>query len=105
MGTWRSQDAGTSGTMPVQVLRIPSSRFDQITTESQPWLDAASEQNFIAWLDKCTHFCCVPGFKATAQSTHFDAENDVYCPCHQSVYNPYSIVGGSYVALPRPAGE
>ena len=105
MVTWRSQDVGGSGTMPVQVLRIPPDDWEGITTDSQEWLDAASEQNFIAWLDKCTHFCCVPTFKGTEQSTQFDAENDVYCPCHQSVYDPYSIVGGSYVALPRPEAD
>ena len=105
MVTWRSQDVGGSGTMPVQVLRIPPDDWEQITTDSQEWLDAASEQNFIAWLDKCTHFCCVPTFKGTDQSAQFDAENDVYCPCHQSVYDPYSIVGGSYVALPRPEAD
>ncbi|MDZ7746231.1 MAG: hypothetical protein U5K28_06860 [Halobacteriales archaeon] len=27
------------------------------------FLSAATEQGFIAWLNKCTHFCCVPGFK------------------------------------------
>ena len=58
-----------------------------------------------AWLDKCTHFCCVPTFKGTAQSAQFDAENRVYCPCHQSVYDPYSIIGSSYVALPRPESD
>ncbi|HKJ57622.1 MAG TPA: ubiquinol-cytochrome c reductase iron-sulfur subunit [Halobacteriales archaeon] len=105
MVTWRSQDVGGSGTMPVQVLRIPPDDFEQVTSDSQEWLDAASEQNFIAWLDKCTHFCCVPTFKGTEQSAQFDAENDVYCPCHQSVYDPYSIVGGSYVALPRPEAD
>ena len=105
MVTWRSQDVGGSGTMPVQVLRIPPDDFEQVTSDSQEWLDAASEQNFIAWLDKCTHFCCVPTFKGTKQSAQFDAENDVYCPCHQSVYDPYSIVGGSYVALPRPEAD
>ena len=107
MGTWRSQDVGGSGTMPIQVLRIPPDRFQNIETDEggQQWLDAASKENFIAWLDKCTHFCCVPGFKATQQSVAFEAANDVYCPCHQSVYNPYSIVRGSYVALPRPEAE
>jgi len=105
MVTWRSQDVGGSGTMPVQVLRIPPDDFEQVTSDSQEWLDAASEQNFIAWLDKCTHFCCVPTFKGTEQSAQFNAENDVYCPCHQSVYDPYSIVGGSYVALPRPEAD
>ena len=100
--TWRSQDVGNAGTMPVQVLRIPPDKFGDVQTDSEEWLKAASKQNFIVWLDKCTHFCCVPGFKATAQSEKFDAENDIYCPCHQSVYNPYSIVKKTFVALPRP---
>ena len=66
------------------------------------WLDAAAPENVIAWLAKCTHFCCVPGFKTTPQSTQFGAENEVYCPCHQSVYDPFSLVTESFVALPRP---
>jgi Rieske Fe-S protein len=84
MGTWRSEGVGGSGTMPIQVLRIPPDDWERVSSDSQEWLEAASEQNFIAWLDKCTHFCCVPTFKGTAQSAQFNAENDVYCPCHQS---------------------
>jgi len=102
MGTWRSQGIGGEGTLPVQVMRIPPDDFDGITSESDAWLEAASEEGFLAWLNKCTHFCCVPTFKGTAQSAQFNAENDVYCPCHQSVYDPYTIVQRSYVALPRP---
>ena len=105
MATWRSQDVGGEGTLPVQILRIPPDDFGRIEAESQEWLDAAAEQNFVAWLNKCTHFCCVPSFKGTAQSAAFAAENDVYCPCHQSVYDPYSIVRSSYVALPRPESD
>jgi len=101
MGTWRSQ--GEKETMPVQVLRIPPARWGKVDCDSPSFLKAASSQNFIAWLDKCTHFCCVPGFKALAQSERFDAENDIYCPCHQSVYNPYNLVKQTFVALPRPA--
>jgi Rieske Fe-S protein len=44
----------------------------------------------------------VPGFKHIAGSAAFDAENRVYCQCHQSVYDPFSVVSGSFVALPRP---
>ena len=105
MATWRSQDVGGSGTLPVQILRIPPDDFERIETESQEWLDAAATENFVAWLNKCTHFCCVPSFKGTAQSAAFAAANDVYCPCHQSVYDPYSIVRSSYVALPRPESD
>ena len=105
MGTWRSEGVGGEGTMPVQVLRVPPDDFQGIETDSQEWLEAAAAENFIAWLDKCTHFCCVPTFKGTAQAEAFEAANDVYCPCHQSVYDPYTIVRSSYVALPRPESD
>ena len=105
MTTWRSQGIGGEGTMPVQVLRVPPDDAANIVSDSDEWLEAASEQGFFAWLNKCTHFCCVPTFKGTAQSAQFNAENDVYCPCHQSVYDPSSIVQSSYVALPRPEAD
>lgn len=101
-GTWRSND--TADTIPIQVLRVAPDIFETMrqTPRIAAWLDAAAPENFIAWLDKCTHFCCVPGFKATAQSVAFGAADKVYCPCHQSVYDPFSISEESFVALPRP---
>ncbi len=102
--TWRSVDVPSTDTIPVQILRIPPDVLQQMREDSAfgEWLDAASEQNFVAWLNKCTHFCCVPGFKTSRQSLRFDAGNRVYCPCHQSVYDPYSIVNPQFTALPRP---
>lgn len=105
IGTWRSQGVQSGeGIMPVQVLRMPPDDFDRLleVTEFPEWVEAASAENFVAWLNKCTHFCCVPGFKSTPQSARFDAENEVYCPCHQSVYDPYSIIQKTFIALPRP---
>ncbi|MFB6106340.1 MAG: ubiquinol-cytochrome c reductase iron-sulfur subunit [Halobacteriaceae archaeon] len=101
-GTWRSQNVDNS--MPVQLIR--STRIEEAAqnpqTPGEEFLAAASDQGVIAILDKCTHFCCVPGFKLSAQSEKFDAENDIFCPCHQSVYDPFSIVKVSFVAYPRP---
>ena len=68
----------------------------------QAWVDAATDRGFIAWLNKCTHFCCVPGWKQSADAPKFNAADDVYCQCHQSVYNPFSIVQTLFTALPRP---
>jgi Rieske Fe-S protein len=97
MATWRSQDA--ESTIPVQVLR--STRVEEMAQEDD-FIDAATDRGVMAWLDKCTHFCCVPAFKGYAGSAGFDAEDRVYCQCHQSVYNPFSIVETQFVALPRP---
>jgi Rieske Fe-S protein len=44
----------------------------------------------------------VPGYKQTEGSAKFDAEDDVYCPCHQSVYDPFTIVQTLFTARPRP---
>ncbi|MFC7177286.1 ubiquinol-cytochrome c reductase iron-sulfur subunit [Halosegnis marinus] len=99
VGTWRSEDVEPQSTMPVQVLR--STRIEELAQEDE-FLAAATQDGFIAWLNKCTHFCCVPGFKSIAGSANFGAENRVYCQCHQSVYDPFSPVQTQFVALPRP---
>ena len=98
-GTWRSQD--TQDTIPIQVIR--STRIEKIAESAEgqdgKWIKESTEKGFIAYLNKCTHFCCVPGFKT---STYENADNMVYCPCHQSIYDPFSIVKESFVAFPRP---
>ncbi|RDI72524.1 cytochrome B [Halopelagius longus] len=96
-GTWRSQDA--EDTIPIQVIR--SEKIKQMA-ENDPWIKASTQDGFMAWLNKCTHFCCVPGYKQTEDAAKFDAADDVYCQCHQSVYDPFSIVQTLFVARPRP---
>ena len=113
-GTWRSQES--EDTLPIQLLRSPiiqqlaetgsatgadGERYE-VSSNVQTWLQASTDQGFIAWLNKCTHFCCIPGYKQTESSAKFNAENEVYCPCHQSVYEPFSIVPTAFTSLPRP---
>ncbi|WP_276247935.1 ubiquinol-cytochrome c reductase iron-sulfur subunit [Haladaptatus sp. YSMS36] len=104
MGTWRSEGVSPQEQIPIQVLR--SKRIlDKVESgegEFAEWLRASTAEGFIAWLDKCTHFCCVPAFKAFGDSSKFGAEDRVYCQCHQSVYDPFSTIKKSFVALPRP---
>ncbi|MFC5366031.1 ubiquinol-cytochrome c reductase iron-sulfur subunit [Salinirubrum litoreum] len=96
-GTWRSQDS--SDTIPIQVIRSPI--IEEAAQENE-WLGASTSEGFIAWLNKCTHFCCVPGYKIAADAAKFNAEDDVYCQCHQSVYDPFNIVPTLFTARPRP---
>jgi Rieske Fe-S protein len=96
-GTWRSQEG--SDTIPIQVIRSP---MIEEAAKNDEWLNASTQQGFIAWLNKCTHFCCVPGWKQAADAAKFDAENDVYCQCHQSVYDPFTVVPTLFTARPRP---
>ncbi|WP_435153445.1 ubiquinol-cytochrome c reductase iron-sulfur subunit [Haladaptatus sp. DFWS20] len=100
--TWRSQDVPPSQTMTVQLIR--STNVEEMSGESK-WLKESTDKGFIANLNKCTHFCCVPAFKGIAGSAKFGAQDLIYCPCHQSVYDPFSIVKKSFVALPRPEDD
>jgi Rieske Fe-S protein len=100
LATWRSQDVPASGTMPVQIIRSP--RIKRMADRGDQWLSASTEEGFVANLNKCTHFCCVPGFKSLPASAKFGGADEIYCQCHQSVYDPFSIVQKSFVALPRP---
>jgi len=102
MVTWRSQD--TENDIPVQLLRSDriTDVIEDTTGVAAGFLEAATQADFMAWLNKCTHFCCVPGYKLSSQAAQFNATNESYCPCHQSVYDPTSIVSQSFVAFPRP---
>jgi Rieske Fe-S protein len=95
---WRSQDLEPANTLAVQVIRSP---IVEEKAQESDWLAATTERGFVANLNKCTHFCCVPGFKHTEQAAEYDADQ-IYCQCHQSLYDPYNIVKRSFTALPRP---
>jgi len=101
--TWRSVAEGDEDVtkIPVQVLR--STKVPEVVANAErgAFLEEATEEGFIAWLNKCTHFCCSPGFKSPG-GARFDAANEVYCQCHQSVYDPFSPVELSFNAFPRP---
>ena len=96
-GRWRSE--GTEDTIPITVLRSP---IIEEAAQDDEWLAASTDQGFIAWVNKCTHFCCVPGYKQLSASSNYNAEDRVYCQCHQSVYDPFTIIETLFVARPRP---
>jgi len=96
-GTWRSE--GAESIIPIGIIR--SAAIEEAAQDNE-WLAASTDQGVMAYINKCTHFCCVPGYKQTEESLRYDAEDGVYCQCHQSVYDPFSIVDALYIALPRP---
>lgn len=96
-GRWRSENS--EDTIPIQVLR--SKRVEEAAKDDE-WLQASTSEGFIAWLNKCTHFCCVPGYKQSEDAAKFGNPNNIYCQCHQSTYSPYDIVQTLFVSRPRP---
>jgi Rieske Fe-S protein len=98
--TWRSQGVSSSeGVLPIQIIR--STQVEEAAGNDE-WLSAATQDGFMAILNKCTHFCCVPSFKGTEDAAKFEADDLIYCQCHQSVYDPFNVIKESFVAMPRP---
>lgn len=98
-GTWRSDGVPAEETIPILVIR--STQIEEMA-EDDEWLAEACPEGFVAFVNKCTHFCCVPGYKRLSESANYSGgQNKIYCNCHQSVYNPFDIVEEQFVSLPR----
>jgi len=97
--TWRSQDLEPKNQLSVQVIR--STAIEE-AAQNDDWLSETTDQGFIAYLNSCTHYCCVPGFQMHSGSAGYGAENLSYCNCHQSIYDPFTVIQQQFVALPRP---
>jgi len=56
----------------VNVIR--SSRIEEAVENSgDEWLEASTDQGFVAYLNVCTHFCCIPDYKVLEESARYDA--------------------------------
>jgi Rieske Fe-S protein len=95
--TWRSEDAETS--LGAIVIRSPQI---EEAAQNDEWLQASTDQGFMAYLNVCTHFCCIPGYKELDESARYDAADGTYCVCHQSTYDPFTIEEALFIARPRP---
>jgi Rieske Fe-S protein len=94
---WRSEDSDAS----LNATVIRSEQIEQ-AAENDEWLSASTDQGFLAYLNVCTHFCCIPGYKQLEEAARYDAADGVYCVCHQSVYDPFTIEESLFIARPRP---
>ncbi|GAB3684516.1 ubiquinol-cytochrome c reductase iron-sulfur subunit [Salinarchaeum chitinilyticum] len=98
--TWRSTELEPRDRLPVQLIRSP---LIEQAAEDNDWLQASTVDGFIAIHNQCTHFCCVPGYKDPGQTDAmaYGAGDSIYCQCHQSVYDPFTIIEQDFIALPR----
>ncbi|WP_276252933.1 Rieske 2Fe-2S domain-containing protein [Halomontanus rarus] len=101
-GTWRSQDVPPESKIPILVIR--STRIEEMAQDDE-WIAKTCPEGFIAFVNKCTHFCCVPGYKKLSESSNYNAENKIYCNCHQTVYDPFDIAQQQLISLPRPEDD
>ena len=99
MATWRSQDLGAGDQLNVLVIRSP---LIEEAAQNDEWLNATTHNGVFAIMNTCTHFCCIPGYKVAERSERIGAGDGIFCQCHQSIYDPFSIFQQQFVALPRP---
>ncbi|MFW5917744.1 MAG: ubiquinol-cytochrome c reductase iron-sulfur subunit [Halorubrum sp.] len=95
--TWRSQDADAD----LNAIVIRSPQIEE-AAQNNEWLSASTDQGFLAYLNVCTHFCCIPDYKVLEESARYDAEDGTYCVCHQSTYDPFTLEEALFIARPRP---
>ncbi|WP_123620358.1 ubiquinol-cytochrome c reductase iron-sulfur subunit [Halorubrum sp. CSM-61] len=95
--TWRSEDADAD--LNAIVIRSP---LIEEAAQDDEWVSASTDQGFLAYLNVCTHFCCIPDYKVLEESARYDAENGTYCVCHQSTYDPFTLEESLFIARPRP---
>ncbi|MFB6284042.1 MAG: ubiquinol-cytochrome c reductase iron-sulfur subunit [Halobacteria archaeon] len=105
-GTWRSENVKKE--IPVAVIKTDKQKLlDNAPSDSiKSWIDETCPEGFIAWLNKCTHFCCVPqGFQQSdfgCNEGNVCSANMVYCQCHQTRYNPFNVVSETMFSKPKP---
>lgn len=95
--TWRSQDADAD----LNAIVIRSPQIEE-AAQNNEWLSASTDQGFMAYLNVCTHFCCIPDYKVLEESARYDAADGTYCVCHQSTYDPFTLEEALFIARPRP---
>lgn len=97
--TWRSDGLDGGDVLEVVVMR---SALVEEAAEGDEFLEAATQEGVFAYLNVCTHFCCIPGFKVSETANNLGAGDEVFCQCHQSLYDPFTISEQSFISFPQP---
>lgn len=97
--TWRSDGLESANTLQVTVIRSP---LIEEKAQDDEFLQAATQEGVFAYLNVCTHFCCVPGYKVSETAERVSDGNTIYCQCHASVYDPFTILEQSFLSFPQP---
>ncbi len=75
------------GNIPAIILKLEKGKFKNRVEGVVEDKDGV----VVAFSAKCVHLCCLPNWMKSKPD--FD---NIYCPCHDSVYDPYDIVEEEY---------
>lgn len=96
---WRSKGQSGKNIVTGVLLRIPDSMKALVAYEgADPTLvgQAGLADGFLAFVTFCTHFCCVPGWHEADLAKAQGAWDDIFCTCHGSQYDPFTLKSYSY---------
>lgn len=111
---WRSQGVDTESKITGIVIRAPKDEigFDGATTPPEAtirdWFPEdpnSSDHVFMACCSFCTHFCCVPGFHESELSISSGYGQTIFCSCHLSRYDPFTIENYNRTIFVYPDSE
>jgi Rieske Fe-S protein len=119
---WRSEGIEPALKITGIVVRMPKTdengdpriSFDGATTpppaEVQEWFPEDPndpDYMYMACCSFCTHFCCVPGFHESQLAESSGYGQTIFCSCHLSRYDPFTIEGYNRTIFEYPgaAGE
>jgi hypothetical protein len=96
---FRQRDLGASatwrGSVPVVVLRVnPAAlRIEGSARSAVEGLLAPAPDGdaLMAYVGYCKHLCCVPGWHEGMVALERGFPDTIYCACHHSVYDPWTI--------------
>jgi Rieske Fe-S protein len=82
---WRSEDLEGNDIVTGIIIKVDTG---QMRGEDAKAFMAG---DLVAFSSYCAHFCCVPGFKESKEAVAADWFDNMYCTCHNSVYDPLQI--------------
>ncbi len=94
---WRSQGEEGANIISATIIKTSPERHAFEGVPQDLVMEAGLEDGFVAFVSFCTHFCCVPGWKeAEDQARARGAWDDLYCTCHHSIYDPFTLSSDSF---------
>ncbi len=98
---WRSTDQPAESTLTGMILRAPAEIVDFTAAivptqeeEIRDWMPQHPEDPdsvFLACASMCTHFCCVARFHEDRLAVQSGYGDRIFCTCHLSRYDPFTI--------------
>lgn len=111
---WRSEGVPAESKITGIIVKFPKEElsFDSRVPAPQaeemdawfPEVPGEPENVFLGCCSFCTHFCCVPGFHEAELALSSGYGGTIFCTCHLSRYDPFTIQNYNRTIFTFPNG-